>query len=274
MTNMEKAYDLAAIAVRRRLLEQRPADLAILESMKKKDVAVYTGAHDQVQNVLDRVQIGHEMNPAKTKAKVIFANCNGTKHQHLDTAAAKVEDGAWLVTSDWSLSSVIEANFPNTVKRSANKSTGDEVVAVEPNLESLWQDVVVLGVDPQWWLEGGSYPIEVLDPARVRIETASHEMLTKYEAPAVAVRFNQGLGQVYHVVSHFWLKRSRTPDARYQRPCTEFLRDGMKLTSEGIERVMKDSKIPAESIDFASLQSAATSTELIAQLCIRAMRSG
>lgn len=270
MTNMDKAYDLAAIAVRRRLREQRPADLAILESMKKKDVAVYTGAHDQVQNVLDRVEIGYERDPKKTKAKVLFANCGGS---HSFDAKAKVEDGAWLVTSDWSLSSVIEANFPNTVKRSANKSTGDEVVAVEPSLESLWQDVVVLGVDPQWWLEGASYPIEILDPARVRIEAASHEMLNKYEAPVVAVRFDWGRGHVYHVISHFWLKRSRAPNERYQRPCTEFLRDGMKLTSEGIERVMKDSKLSAESIDFASLQSAVTSTELITQLCIRAMKA-
>jgi hypothetical protein len=98
-------------------------------------------------------------------------------------------------------------------------------------------------------------------------------MLSKYSAPVVAVRFDWGRGHVYHVISHFWLKRSRTPTARHQRPCTEFLRDGMKLTSEGIERVMKDAKLSAESIDFASLQSAVTSTELIAQLCIRALRS-
>ena len=63
MTNMEKAYDLAAIAVRRRLYEQRPADLSILESIRAQDVAVYTGAHYQVQHVLSRTCIGFELDP-------------------------------------------------------------------------------------------------------------------------------------------------------------------------------------------------------------------
>ncbi len=273
MTNMEKAYDLAAIAVRRRLYEQRPADLSILESIRAQDVAVYTGAHDQVQHVLSRTRIGFELDPKHTNAKILFANCNSTRNVHLDEPNARVEAGAWLVTSDWSLSGVVEGNFPNTVKRSGSKSTGDEVIGVEPMIESLWQDVVVLGIDPQWWLEGGSYPIEILDPERVRIEAASHEMLQKFGAPVVAVQFHWGKGHVFHVISHFWLKRSRTPNARYQRPCTDFLREGMKLSDEGVGAVVKKSKIDPSTIDFASLQSAATATELVAQLCIRAMKS-
>ena len=150
-------------------------------------------------------------------------------------------------------------------------SCRDEVIAVEPSLNSLWSEVVVLGAEPQWWLETSSHPIKVLNFEKVRIEAASHELLVRYNAPVVAVSFDGGKGHVFHVISHFWCKRSRTPTPRHQAPCTDLLKTGMKLSDERVEKVLHQAGIKPDTLNFAHSQSAATSTELVAQLCVRAV---
>ena len=90
----------------------------------------------------------------------------------------------------------------------------------------------------------------------------------------LSARFDWHKGHVYHVISHMWLKRSRLPQKpRYRGPCTDFLRDGMRLSEEGIQKVLAKSKLAADTINFATIQSAATTTELVAQLCVEAAGS-
>jgi hypothetical protein len=112
-----------------------------------------------------------------------------------------------------------------------------------------------------------------LVPDKVAIEAASHDLLSRHSAPVVAVSFDWGKGHVFHVISHFWCKRSRTPTQRHQGPCTDFLKAGMKLSDDSINKVLAIAQIKADTLNFAQLQSAVTSTELIAQLCIRAARA-
>jgi hypothetical protein len=122
-------------------------------------------------------------------------------------------------------------------------------------------------------LEGSSHPIAILNPDKVAIEAASHDLLSRHSAPVVAVSFDWGKGHVFHVISHFWCKRSRTPTQRHQGPCTDFLKAGMKLSDDIIDKVLAIGRIKADTLNFAQLQSAVTSTELMAQLCIRAARA-
>jgi hypothetical protein len=276
MTEMEKAYQLAAAAVRQRLAEQHAADLEVLDQVRERDVSVFTGTYDSVQEVLRRLHVPFTLDPspAKLSGGIVFANCSSEgKPKLVQRVEPFVREGGWLVSSDWSLQNVVQAAFPGTVREKPGKNTGNEVVAVEPALDSVWSEVVVLGADPQWWLESSSYPIEVLDGERVRVEAASHELLVRYGAPAVAVRFDWERGHVYHVISHFWLKQSRVPHERYRRSGTEFLKVGMRLSDEGIARAVKQAGVQPEELTFAALQSAATSTELIAQLCIHSRRA-
>jgi len=60
------------------------------------------------------------------------------------------------------------------------------------------------GQHPQWWLEGGSYPIDIIDKQRVQVLAHSDEMGSKYKAAPVVVRFKHEDGEVIHVVSHFY----------------------------------------------------------------------
>ncbi|NES82125.1 MAG: hypothetical protein F6K10_12380 [Moorea sp. SIO2B7] len=276
MTNMQTAYKVASIAVRQRFAEQHPDYLEILNNLHKDDVAVYSGSYDHVEKILDCLGVGFTMNP-KTKDTqyiIIFLNCSGYYDSRLiNHLKEQVEAGKWLVSSDWALGYFISQAFPNMVRWN-KKTTGDEVIAVEPNLNSLWSEVVILGAEPQWWLENSSHPIEVTNPEKVTIEAASHELLAKHNAPVVAVSFDWGKGYVFHVISHFWCKRSRALTLRHQGPCTDFLKAGMKLSDEGVEKVLNQAKIKANTLNFAQLQSAATSTELVAQLCVRAFKNG
>lgn len=272
---MKKAYEVAAIAVRQRLAEQRPEDLHVFNKLRKHDVAVYAGSFDRVEDILACLNVPCTMNPdaSKLDAQIIFVNCSSSYDkaliQHL---SQRVNEGKWLVSSDWALGRFIELAFPGMVKFTG-WATGDEVISVEPSLNSLWSDVVVLGADPQWWLESSSHPIAILNFEKVAIEAASHDLLSRHSAPVVAVSFDWGKGHVFHVISHFWCKRSRTPTQRHQAPCTDFLKAGMKLSDDSIDKVLAIAQIKADTLNFAQLQSAVTSTELIAQLCIRAARA-
>jgi hypothetical protein len=273
MAEMANAYKLAAAAVRQRFAEQHPDDLAGLDRIEAGDVAAYSGSFDQAEEVFRclGVPVTVDPDPQGLKARIVFSNCSNSYPPGLvERARDHVEQGHWLVTSDWSLDHLLEPAFPNTV-RWTRQGTLEEVVAVEPALGSLWSEVVVLGADPQWWL-WGSHPIEVLDAEKVRVEAASHDLLVRYGAPVVAVTFPWGQGHVFHVISHFWAKKSGTPTLRHTGPGVDFLRAGMRLSEEGIGKVLRDTGLAADAVNFAMLQSAATATELVAQLCVRAKR--
>ncbi len=276
MSVMKQAYAVAARAVRQRLAEQHPEDLRVLDGIRRSQVAVYAGSYDRVEKILKLLNVPFRINPGKRglrASRIAFVNCSrGYRQRLIPTLAAYVAGGGWLVSSDWALELIVEKAFPNTV-RSARGRTGDEVISVEPVLDSLWDEVVVSGADPQWWIEGSSHPIEVLDAGRVRIEAASHDLLRRYRTPAVGVSFDWERGHVFHVISHFWCKHSRAPSARHRGPSLDFLKAGMRLSDEGIAQVFRQARVEPASLNFAQMQSAATATELVAQLCIRAVRN-
>ena len=76
-----------------------------------------------------------------------------------------------------------------------------------------------------------------------------------------------------NAISFAGAEGNRAPTLRHKGPCTDFLKAGMRLSDEGIEKVLQQAGIQPDTLNFAQLQSAATSTELIAQLCVRAVIS-
>ena len=88
----------------------------------------------------------------KLNAKIVFVNCSRNYNSALVTNIGHhVSNGKWLVISDWALHYILEPAFPNTV-RWTQKSTAEYIISVEPFVNSLWSNIVVLGADPQWWL--------------------------------------------------------------------------------------------------------------------------
>jgi len=70
--------------------------------------------------------------------------------------------------------------------------------------------------DPQWWLEASSYPIRILDPSRVQVLITSRELGVRYGEEPVAVRFGWGEGEVFHMISHYYLQRTETRTIRHK----------------------------------------------------------
>ena len=75
---MKIAYKVAAAAVRQRFAEQRPDDLAILNSISESEVAAYAGDFDQVEKTLKCLNIPAVINPnaKKLTAQIVFVNCS------------------------------------------------------------------------------------------------------------------------------------------------------------------------------------------------------
>ena len=70
------------------------------------------------------------------------------------------------------------------------------------------------GDEPLWWLEGSSYPIEIINKDKVETLVKSKEIEKKYGESPVFVSFQYGKGKVYHMISHFYLQRSETRSKR------------------------------------------------------------
>ena len=103
------------------------------------------------------------------------------------------------------------------------RPTADDVVRIEVrNHDNPFLTGVMDGRDdPQWWLEGSSYPIRVLDP-KVSVLITSRELEEKYGEAAVAVTFPWGEGEVFHMISHYYLQRTELRTARHATPAAAY----------------------------------------------------
>ena len=92
-----------------------------------------------------------------------------------------VENGGFLFTTDWALKHVIEPGFPGTLRYNG-RATGDEVVRVEIDAreDPFLQSLISEEDDPQWWIEGSSYPIEILEKDKVEVLVQSKEVKERY----------------------------------------------------------------------------------------------
>ncbi len=102
-TQMHSAYRLAAAAVRRRYLEQRPETLDALDALARGHVGVLKGTYDSVEHVLEALGVPFEMNPKKltpkSGKKVVFANCASAYAPKLvSDIEAVVREGVLLVS--------------------------------------------------------------------------------------------------------------------------------------------------------------------------------
>ncbi len=272
---MAESYKMANKLLRDRLKKEDEENIDILESLDQNDVVVVDGTYDHIHLVLKHINMPHvrinhqqllkaELKPTQT----VFVNC--ASEFPADGArklAGFVASGGQLITTDWALKNVLEVGFPGVVKYNG-KPSSDEVVRVEL-LDR--EDVVMKGFfdeenAPVWWLEGSSYPIEILDKKKVKVLVKSKELKEKYGEDPVIIRFEHGEGTVYHMLSHFYLQRTETREAKQQMKSSEYA--SMKGASSG---TMAD-WVAAESdldIDYGSVQSASTSAEFVSRAILK-----
>ena len=268
---MKEAYALANEMVREKLSKESSVNIKILDDLKKNDVIVVNGTYDHIAMVLESLKIpfaaidhNQLMNAKLEPHQTIFVNCASSfPPEAARKLATFVSEGGQLITTDWALRNVIEVAFPNTIAYN-NKPTADEVVRIEAIDK---EDSVIKGfldekADPVWWLEGSSYPINILDKQKVKVLIRSKELGEKYGAEPVVVRFPHGSGVVYHMISHFYLQRTETRDKKQETMASDYFKD--KGASE--ENV---AKAAASKVSYGEVQSANTSADFVSRVIIK-----
>jgi len=242
---MSTAYRVAQEMIKDKLKDVDEEMAAEFEELGQSEVIVSIGVHDYIEQVFNGIGLKHNLiNPQQFEKidldpdKIIFINCPGSvSSKGLRNLVTFVENGGFLFTTDWALKHVIEPGFPGYIKYN-NRPTGDEVVRVEILAEEdpFLQSLIGPNDDPQWWLEGSSYPIEILNHKEVDILIKSKEIEKKYGESAVFVTFDYGKGKIYHMISHFYLQRAETRTARHKKSGTEYAYEKLNMDESRAEK--------------------------------------
>lgn len=259
-----RAYAAGARISKEKMAREAPLDAAALEAVEAADIVVVEGCYDHVERVLDALELPYRrVSPGQLEElplrpeQLLVVNCPGTvSRAALEWVRHFVEAGGSLFTTDWALRHVIEPAFPNMVAYN-ERATADDVVRIEVRAHD---NPFLTGVmdgrdDPQWWLEGSSYPIRVLDP-RVSVLITSRELEEKYGEAAVAVTFPWGRGEVFHMISHYYLQRTELRTARHTAGAASYLAEkGVALPPEMVANLR-----------LGDVESAGTSARMLANL--------
>ena len=235
---MSTAYRVAQEMIKDKLKDVDEDMAAEFEELGQSEVIVSKGVHDYIEQVFNGIGLKHNLiNPQQFEKidldpdKIIFINCPGNvSSKGLRNLVTFVEKGGFLFTTDWALRHVIEPGFPGYIKYN-NRPTNDEVVRVDILAEEdpFLQSLIGPNDDPQWWLEGSSYPIEILNHKEVDILIKSKEIEKKYGESAVFVTFDYGKGKIYHMISHFYLQRAETRTARHAKSGAEYANEKLNM---------------------------------------------
>jgi hypothetical protein len=245
-----RSYRVGAGITRERHRREAPLSERALREIEASDIVVVEGCYDRVEQVLQALELPHTSIAPEQLGQVplrrdqlLVVNCPGhVSGRALPRVREFVEQGGSLFTTDWALRHVLERAFPGLVEFN-ERPTADDVVRIEvksrdnPFLQGVLDD----GDDPQWWLEGSSYPIRVLAPDRVEVLITSRELEDRYGEAPVAVLIRYGRGEIFHMVSHYFLQRTELRSARHHQAASAFaaekgvvLDDAMLRTSEGL----------------------------------------
>lgn len=269
-----RAYEAGAKVARQRMAREAPLDAEALDQVRAADILVVAGTYDHVEMVLGGLQMPYTVLPAHAleqaplrPEQLLVVNCPGqVPPAALDAVRAFVAGGGSLFTTDWALTHLVQPAFPGTIEYN-RRPTGDDVVPIEILDET---NPFLAGVmdgqdDPQWWLEGSSHPITVLDRDRVQVLIASRELGRRYGESPVAVLFPWEAGEVFHMISHYYLQRTELRSERHRAAATGYFSEkGLNLTNAD--------RLALEGMAIGDVESAAVSSRLMANVIARKKR--
>lgn len=269
---MYRAYQAA-----KHLLDETSSEeeRELLGSMSETDVVVVRGSYDRVQNVLRIMGIPFLLVEPRDVAalslrpeQMLVVNCPGhIGPKGVGVVRRFVEGGGMLFTTDWALKHVLEPAFPGYVAYN-RRPTADDVVRIEivDKEHSFLKDIFRDGSDPLWWLESSSYPIRVLKPDEVRVLLSSSELQQKYGEAPVAITFRYGAGEVFHMISHYYLQRTETRGARHK--------SSWKLYAQeiGAEGVAKADMPELDALTTSEVEAAYTSMAFVRRAMMMSRR--
>lgn len=221
--------------VRKRKLEALNKKEVVKAVEKHGKILAFEGEYEKPKDVIENMYAADKRFVKRKKIEkkiwqidfddydLILIGCAG---KSVPTAAYKkikkyVENGGWLLTTDWAIVHIVENIFPGFIKWNQEK-TDDTVVAcqiIKPNhpfldgllgelSQSKWKDKKTKKEEFRWWLENKSFPIEVQN-SRVEVLITSRKIKKKWGAEPVLVYFDYGKngGRVIHMISHTHLQK-------------------------------------------------------------------
>lgn len=261
-----RAYQVGGRTTRERMAREAPLEHRALEDVRSSDIVVVRGTYDHVEWVLSALALPFvEVEPHQLKEirlrpeQLLVVNCPG-RIGPVGAVRGFVEAGGSLFSTDWALRHVLEPAFPGVVAYN-DRPTADTVVRVEMGEHDnpFLKGVIEPGDDPVWWLEGSSYPIRVLDADRVKVLISSGELQAGWGEGAVAVTFPFGQGEVFHMISHYYLQRTETRTRRHRAPAAAY------AAEKGVEWDAA-TRARAEGLSLGEVESAASSARLFANV--------
>ena len=268
---MQQAYKAAAKMNSKIIEETDPEGFKYLKEVSNSDIIITRGIYDHGEVVFELCQIPYSLiNPDEIERielrddQIIFVNCPGhITTRGLDRIKSFVHNGGMLVTTDWALTNVLERNFQEMVKFNS-RSTADDVVRVvfEKVDDTFLSGLLDPNDEPVWWLEGSSYPIQVLNKDKVKILVSSKEMKEKYGESPIVVTFEYGLGKVYHMTSHFYLQRSETRSKRHEQVGSNYA----SMKGMNMDEFSTEEKDAIEKTNVAQMEAAYTSTRTLSNM--------
>ncbi len=267
---MSTAYRVAQKMIKDKLKDVDENMAEEFDKPNELDVIVSKGGYDFIEQVFNGIGLKYNLISPDMFSKInldpdniVFINCpaHEVTRKGLSNIVTFVEKGGFLFTTDWALKSVIEPGFPGYIKYN-NKPTADEVVRIEILAEEdpFLQSLIGPNDDPQWWLEGSSYPIEVVNKKDVEILIKSKEIEKKYGESAVFVTFDYGKGKVYHMISHFYLQRAETRTARHKKSGYEYADEKLKMD---FYRKEKYKKMGIDEANLSDVEAAYSSSSVM-----------
>ncbi|HOO49663.1 MAG TPA: hypothetical protein PLK94_00080 [Alphaproteobacteria bacterium] len=264
---MKRAYGYSSKAFREKLHKESEPDARILEQIEATDIIVVTGEYDKAELVLSSLSVKftvivpHHVKRVNLRPEqTVLINCPGNLDRPgIENIRQFVEAGGLLVTTDWALKHVLEPAFPGYVRYN-EKPTGDDVVRIQFHDEGhkFLDGLIEKSSDPLWWLEGSSYPIEVLDKEKVTVLISSGEMGEKYGESPIAIKFSHGKGEVFHIVSHYYLQRSELRSAKDKDSAKNYFSDMDCLLNDEVD----------DDLFQSDVASAYTSTSFLSKMII------
>ena len=270
----DRAYRAAAHITREQLRRDAPDRARALDAVKASDVVVVAGIYDHVESVLQALDVPHTVIGTDEVERVelrpeqlLIVNCPGdVSPAAVRRIRAFVESGGSLFTTDWALKHVVEPAFPGVLAFS-KAPTPDDVVRIEVrDADNIYLQGVLDGQDdPQWWLEASSYPISILDKKRVEVLITSRELGEKYGESPVAVWFRWGEGDVFHMISHYYLQRTELRTQRHAGSAGAYFAEKGVMMSPGLSAEMDD-------LCLADVESAKPSAAFMSNVIIEKQR--
>ncbi|MGI8775370.1 MAG: hypothetical protein ACR2KQ_10275 [Actinomycetota bacterium] len=262
----ERAYRAGARMAKERIRREAPEDAAALDQVAASDIVVVRGCYDHVEQVLGALEMPHTVisdhqlaGVALRPEQLLVVNCPGNVGRG---AVGQIRDfvaaGGSLFTTDWALKHVVEPAFPGLVSYNEHP-TRDDVVRIEiTDHDNPFLKGVIDGADdPQWWLEGSSYPIRVDDPERVKVLIKSRDLGQRYGEEPVAILFEHGAGEVFHMISHYYLQRTELRTERHSMAASSYYEEKGMSVPDGAN---------ISSLSLGDVEAAQTSSRLFSNV--------